>query len=256
MPSSAKEFYLTFIKKEQVAKDAYAFYFSAKGGPGSAWDFLPGQYIHMYLPVTNDDGRGDSRMLTIASSPFEKQYMVFITRIIQSAFKKTLLNLSFQTKVKFYGPSGGFVLNENETREQVFLAGGIGITPFFSMLSYIDKKKLTLKATLMVSFSTVEDIIYKKELEDLERRNPNIKIIYTITHPEESRPKDDRPLAENWDGEKGRISKELIAKYVNKPLDSLYYIVGPPNMVDAMHDIVSEMGVASKDILTENFVGY
>ncbi len=234
MASSAKEFYLTFIKKEKVAKDAYAFYFSSRGRPASGWDFLPGQYMHMYLPVINDDGRGDSRMLTIASSPFEKQYMVFITRIIQSAFKKTLLNLIPGTKVKFYGPSGGFVLNENETREQVFLAGGIGITPFLSMLSYIDQKKLTLKTTLIVSFSTVEDIIYKEELENLERRNPNIKVVYIV----------------------GRISEDLIKKYVSNIKESLYYIVGPPKMVDAMYEIVEGMGVASKDILTENFVGY
>lgn len=247
MASSAKEIHLPFVKKEQVAKDAYAFFFD-RAKLCSDFNFLPGQYIHMYLPIPNENGRGNSRMFTIASPPMEKQYMMVITRIIQSLFKKTLADLAPKTLIKFYGPSGGFILHENETREQVFLAGGIGITPFLSMLSYVDQKKLTLKTTLIVSFSTVEDIIYKEKLEDLERRNPNVKIIYTVTHPEESR--------KSWSGEKGRISKELIVKYVNKPLDSLYYIVGPPKMVDGMHSIVSEMGVASKDILTENFVGY
>lgn len=234
MKSSADEFHLSFVKKEQVAKDAYAFYFSARGRSVSFRDFLPGQYIHIYLPIKNENGRGNSRMFTIASSPFEKQHIMIVTRIIQSLFKKTLFNLTPAALVKFYGPSGGFVLHENETREQVFLAGGIGITPFLSMLSYIDQKKLNFRVTLIVSFSTVEDIIYKEKLKKIEKRNSNVKVVYVV----------------------GRISKELITRHVNKPLDALYYIVGPTSMVDAMYKIVEGMGVTSKDILTENFVGY
>ncbi|MBI3070366.1 MAG: FAD-dependent oxidoreductase, partial [Candidatus Levybacteria bacterium] len=124
MTSSPQEFYLPFIKKEQVSKDAFAFYFKREVN----FDFLPGQYIRMHLPGTNIDGRGDKRPFTIASSPLEKEHIMIVTRIIQSAFKKRLSELSEGEKVKFYGPLGGFVLHEEEKNEQVFLAGGIGIT--------------------------------------------------------------------------------------------------------------------------------
>lgn len=234
MKSSAYEFYLPFIKKEQVAKDTYAFYFSARGRSVSFRDFLPGQYIHMYLPIKNENGRGNSRMFTIASSPFEEQHIMIVTRIIQSLFKKTLFNLLSTTLVKFYGPSGGFVLHEEEKRQQVFLAGGIGITPFLSMLSYIDQKKLNLRVTLIVSFSTVEDIIYKEKLKEIEKRNRNIKVVYII----------------------GRISKEVIKKHVPNIKKSLHYIVGPPKMVEDVYEIIEKMDVKSENILTEDFEGY
>lgn len=245
MSSSPQEFYLPFIKKEQVAKDAFAFYFDRTK---VAFDFLPGQYVRIHLPETDIDGRGDKRPLTIASSPLEKEHIMIVTRIIQSAFKKRFSELASGEKVKFYGPIGGFVLHEEEKSEQVFLAGGIGITPFLSMISYVDGKKLPLKIVLFVSFSTVEDVIYKEKLEEIAQRNQNIKVVYTITKPEESK----LP----WSGETGRISEALIKKHVTSPLEQLYYIVGPPQMVSAMEELVSTMGVPSQQILIENFTGY
>lgn len=245
MSTSPQEFYLPFIKKEQVAKDAFAFYFDQTK---AQFDFLPGQYVRMYLPGTDIDGRGDKRPFTIASSPLEKNYLVITTRIIQSAFKKRLSELNPGEQVKFYGPMGGFVLQEEEKNEQVFLAGGIGITPFLSMLSYVDEKKLPLKITLFVSFSTAEDVIFKDKLEEIGQINQNIKVGYTVTKPEESK----LP----WSGETGRISEELIRKHVKIPLEALYYIVGPPGMVSAMEELVGKIGVPTQKILIENFTGY
>lgn len=245
MFTTAREFYLPFIKKEQVSKDAFAFYFDRTK---VQFDFLPGQYVRMYLPGTDIDGRGDKRPFTLASSPFEKEHVMIITRVIQSTFKKRLSELSVGEKIKFYGPMGGFVLHEEEKSEQVFLAGGIGITPFLSMISYVDGKKLPLKITLFVSFSTVEDVIFKEKLEEIAQRNRNIKMVYTVTKPEESR----LP----WNGETGRISEELIRKYIKDYLKTLYCIVGPPAMVSAIEELVSKMGVSSQRILIENFTGY
>lgn len=246
MSTSPQEFYLPFIKKEQVAKDALAFYF---GQTNVQFDFLPGQYVRMYLPGTGIDGRGDKRPFTIASSPLKKEHIMIVTRIIQSTFKKRLSELSVGEKIKFYGPMGGFVLHEEEQNEQVFLAGGIGITPFLSMISYVDEKKLPLKITLLASFSTVEDIIFKEQLEVIAKRSENVKVVYTITKPEESK-------LSSWNGEIGRISEELIRKHIKNPLEALYYIVGPPQMVSAMEELVAKMGVPSQRILIENFTGY
>lgn len=238
---SKKEYYLTFIKKEKVSKDAYSFYFTR------AFDFLPGQYIRMTLDIENPDERGMPRSFTISSSPLE-DYITITTRIIQSSFKKKLESLIPGTKVKFFGPMGSFLFNKEDKTPRVFLAGGIGITPFHSMITYANAKKLAIPVTLFVSFSAVDEVIFKEELEEISKNNPNIKIIYTITYLED--PKD------NWKGETGRISESLIKKYIPNVSTPIYYIAGPPKMVEAMVRIVKNMGVSDEKIKTENFIGY
>ena len=240
-----KEFYFPFVKKEKLARDTYSFYFDpAERG----FNFLPGQYVRMTLDIKNVDSRGSSRSFTISSSPLEKDHIAITTKIIESSFKKRMLKLAAGEKVKFFGPMGGFVLDEKEKGQRVFLAGGIGITPFHSMITYSHKKKLSIPITLIVSFSSVEDLVFYKELSDIAKENPYIKIIYTVSHPEES----DKP----WNGEIGRVSEDLIKKYVPSFLNPLYYIVGPPKMVAAIEEVVKNMGVRNEKIFIENFTGY
>ncbi|MBI2033040.1 MAG: FAD-dependent oxidoreductase [Candidatus Levybacteria bacterium] len=238
-------FSLPFLRKEQVAKDAHAFSFDLSSVPFS---FLPGQYIRMTLPHENADERGTSRFFSIACSPLKTNTLRIITRIIKSTFKKTLFNLSEGTPVQFFGPLGRFVLLENETMPHVFLSGGIGITPFLSMVPYAAEKKLSIPITLFASFSTTEEMVGLEEVTNAERENPAIKIVYTITRPQES----EKP----WNGETGRISEEMIKKYIQKSLDCLFYIVGPPAMAEAMNQIVTSLGVLKDQIRRENFTGY
>lgn len=235
-------FHLPFIKKDKVAKDTYSFYFSRAQ---LDFDFLPGQYIDMILPIKNPDYRGSERSFTISSSPSDKNHIIITTKIIKSSFKKTLINLKSSQLVEFNGPWGGFVFKEEETFPRVFLAGGIGITPFHSTIAYAHSKNLSIPITLFVSFSGWEDAVFYKELSDVSKENPNIKIIYTITHPDDQ-----------WKGETGRISEALIKKYVSDISKPLYYIVGSPDMVAAMEEIVLGMGVPNERIFIENFTGY
>jgi len=245
MTIQPKEFYLPFVKKEKVAKDTYAFYFDqAELG----LDFLPGQYIRMTLDIDNPDNRGSSRFFTIASSPLEKEHIMITTKIIKSSFKKRLMMLKPQELVKFFGPMGGFILNEEEKDQRAFLAGGIGITPFHSMITYAFSKNLSIPITLLVSFSTTEDVFWHEKLQGIVKKNPYIRVIYTISHPEESRVQ--------WNGETGRISEALIKKYVPDIFKPLYYIVGPPAMVAAIEETVRKMGVSNERIFIENFTGY
>lgn len=245
MSTTSKEFYLPFIEKEKVTKDTYSFYFDqAELG----LDFLPGQYIRMTLDIKNPDNRGDSRFFTIASSPLEKNYIMITTKIIESSFKKRLMELNNGEKVKFFGPIGGFVLDGEEKDRRVFLAGGIGITPFHSMVVYAHAKELSIPITLLVSFSTVEDIVFKEELDNIASKDPHIKVIYTVTHLEKSKLK--------WKGETGMISEDLIKKYIPNILEPQYFIVGPPAMVTAIEEVVRNMGVANDKIFIENFTGY
>lgn len=238
-----KDFSLPYSKKEQISTDGYSFYFDRKG---SDLDFLPGHYIRMSLQLQNPDERGSSRFFSIASSPLEKDYVVVTTRVLQSSFKKTLLQLSSGTEVKFFGPVGQFVLKEEDLTPRIFLAGGIGITPFHSMITYVTEKKIQIPITLFVSFSALDEVLFRKELEKISEENPLIKIIYTITHPQDG----------EWKGEIGRISEDLIKKYVSDIQSAQYMIVGPPTMVSAVIELVQKMGVEQERIKKENFVGY
>src|SRR3989344_5705320 len=160
MRTGQKQFFLAFVRKEKVAEDTYFFYFDlAERG----FVFLPGQYIDMVLPHKDPDNRGIERSFTIASSPLDKKYLMVTTKTIKSSFKKALENLKSSQPVEFNGPWGGFVLKEEETFPRVFLAGGIGITPFHSMISYANTKKLLIPISLIVSFSRIEDLVFRSE---------------------------------------------------------------------------------------------
>lgn len=239
------DFYLPFIKKEKVARDTFAFYFDRKN---IDLKFIPGQYIKMRIPHENADERGTSRSFSIASSPLNKENIFIITKIIQSSFKKRLNNLSVGQKVEFFGPLGSFLFKEEDTTPRVFLAGGIGITPFLSMISYANEKKLQIPITLFVSFSAVEEFIYYDYLTNIVKNNPSIKIAYTASRIEESQIP--------WNGETGRISQDLIKKYIVNIGFQKYFIAGPPAMVSAMEELVKGLNIPAEQIKKENFIGY
>ena len=227
----AKYFYLSFVKKEKLSEDTFIFYFDRRT---TGFNFLAGQYIHIYLPIPNEKGRGNSRIFTIASSPLEKDYIFIATKKGKTIFKKTLFNLKSQTPVKSYGPSGSLVIDEIKKPSYVFLAPGIGITPFRSIIKYISQKNLDISVILLASFSKKEEVLFSRELVNISRSNPNIKIVYTLT----------------------RISKKLIKKYVKNINKHLYYIAGPASSISDLEGVVSDMGVGSSKIFLEDFEGY
>lgn len=240
----SKPYVIKFLSKQELAKNTYTFIFEQPND----FEFLPGQYNRWTLPITATDGRGSSRFFTISSSPLIKDRLTITTKIIQSDFKKALLNLKANDEIKIFGPMGNFILDETNTKPRVFIAGGIGITPFHSMLTYAAAKNSTIPLTLFVSFSIPEEIVFYEELKKLEEQHPTIKIIYTITKPEESQT--------TWNGEKGRISEEMIKKYVADINNTLFYVVGPPPMEEGTKKLLSDMHIFEENILTEAFTGY
>ncbi|MDP3941240.1 MAG: FAD-dependent oxidoreductase [bacterium] len=241
-----RDFQLPFIRKERVAKDAWKFYFDRSGI--ADLDFLPGQFIKMILDIENPDERGFSRTFSITSSPLDKEYLTITTHIIQSAFKKALYNVTPGTDVKFFGPSGRFVLHDEDTFPHIFLAGGIGITPFHSMITYSAQKNLLIPITLFASFAKDEDMLFYDELMTISSNNPNSKIIYTLTKLGK--------LQGAWSGETGRIRPELVRKYCPDFQNAHFFITGSPHMVDAMLAMVKEMDISDEQVKKERFVGY
>lgn len=236
---------VVFVKKEQVASDTYTYYFERKN---LTEDFLPGQYMRMTLPITATDGRGSSHFFTISSSPTKKDFLTVTTKRGQSDFKNALFGLTPGTPVQIMAPIGGFLLRPEDQTPKVFLAGGIGITPFHSMITYAADLDLKTQLTLIVSFSTVEEIVFYDELTEIEKTHNNIKIIYSVSHPENS----NKP----WTGDKGRISEELIKKYIPDIMSPVFMVVGPPAMVDATEQLLKTMNIPLDHIKVEQFTGY
>jgi len=240
----SQSYTIRFIKKRKLTKDTYIFYFEKPKG----FDFIAGQYNRWTLPISVKDGRGSSRFFTISSPPSKKDALVVTTKLIQSDFKNALLELEKGQKIKTFGPMGQFVLDKNSEKEHVFLAGGMGITPFYSMLANAVAKNNKNKFTLFASFTIPEEVIFLDELTKITKNHPNINVTYTVTKPQASQ----MP----WKGETGKISKDMLKKYqINIP-GSIFYIVGPPPMVEELQKLLEDMHVPNEQIKTEQFTGY
>jgi ferredoxin-NADP reductase len=167
------------------------------------------------------------------------------TRLRDSAFKRSLAELPLGAEVEVEQPKGTFVLPEESSRPLVFVAGGIGITPFRSMLRYIEDEHLPYQVTLIYSSRDRESAAFLEELEGIERTNPNVRLILTITDDEE------------WPGERRRIDAAFLRDHLGDDLDEASYMVaGPPGMAKA---VTAELEAASVDpdrIATDSFSGY
>ncbi len=203
------------------------------------FDYKPGQYMMVDLETGDDEG---THPLSIASSPTE-DFLLFSTKISESSFKKKFNKLKVGDKIKVKGPMGVFVLDVN-AKNIIFLGGGIGITPFRGMIKYACDKKLPIKLTLLYSNKTPAEICYKDEWDLLEKHNPNLKVVNTITEDQ------------SWQGRKVRVSEEMIKEFCNDLNNTLFYICGPPGMVDALSNLLKTMSVPRQNVKVEKFVGY
>jgi len=203
------------------------------------FDYRPGQFVSMKL-------NAGVHSFSISVSP-GKGFIEITTKLSGSGFKNEFSELKKGGLVSIIGPSGRFVVDENEKR-QCFLVGGIGITPFRSMLEYIAEKKLGTNVIVIYSNKTPEDIAFRKELDMLAIENKNIKIIHTITRPEESKTA--------WKGLTGRIDAEMVERLVPDWKQRTFFVCGPPAFVDATEKFLLEMGIAREKVRVERFTGY
>lgn len=215
--------------------------------PGN-WTFKAGQSVDMTLlnpPET--DSEGNTRALSIATAPQEETLMV-ATRMRDTAFKRTLKTLPLGSAVKVEGPFGNLTLHNNAAKTAVLLAGGIGITPFRSMVFRAAREKLPHRVFLFYCNRRPEDAAFLEELQALENENPNYRLIATMTQMEKSK----RP----WHGETGFVNDRMLSKYLKGAASPIYYIAGPPGMVKGIREVLSKQSVDDDDIRTEEFSGY
>lgn len=237
---TAKQFNLPLLRKEQLGENTYSFYFDRRE---SDWDFIPGQYVYMTLPHEYPDDRGTGRYFTIASSPKQKDMLMFTMKIFQSSFKEALLQLKPGEAVQMFGPMGWFLLPEHTAKEKVFISGGIGITPFHSLLQTVADESLLQPITLFASFANKEEILFHDVLQKVSKKNSKIRVVYTLTQ-------------EEWSGETGRVTPSLLQKHLVDILRPVYYIVGKPAMVASTQKMLVDSGVPEEQIQIEDFTGY
>ncbi|HEY7676949.1 MAG TPA: FAD-dependent oxidoreductase [Candidatus Methylomirabilis sp.] len=230
--------------RAEVAEGTMAFHFEKP----SDFAFTAGQFVNLSLvdpPETDDEG--DDRTFSIASAPSEPE-LVCATRMRDTAFKRVLKAAPMGTAVMVAGASGRMVLHDDPGRPAAFLAGGIGITPFRSIIVQAARDRAPHRLFLFYSNRRPEDAAYLDELQGLQRANDNYRFIGTMTDMAKSR----RP----WAGETGYINGDMLARHLGSLTGPIYYIVGPPPLVDAMRKMLADAGVPGTDIRIEKFAGY
>lgn len=233
-------FKLKLLNKEEIANNTFVFYFEKPAG----FQFTSGQYGGFTLINPNIiDANGITRRFSILSAPHEA-HLTIVTRIQSSAFKQNLLDLPLGSEIKFAGPTGTFTLHEDDA-PAVFIAGGIGIAPFYSIIKDCiqagDKRSLSL----FYGNQSIKDAPFLSELISLEKQSSLFKLIATLanTHPE-------------WQRETGFITDTMIKKYLNDIHQPIYYVCGSPAMVTALQETLAEMGIDEDRIKVEDFPGY
>ncbi len=230
--------------RQEIAEGTMAFHFEKPAG----WTFKPGQYVDMtVLDPAETDSEGNIRSLSIASAPHEGTFMV-ATRMRDTAFKRVLKTMPLETKVKVEGPLGSFTLHRDASRPAVFLAGGIGITPFRSMLVNAARTGLANRIVLLYSNRRPEDSAFLSELQKIGDENKNCQIVCVMTEMEKSK--------RQWNGETGFIDKAMLGRFVPGTSAAIYYVAGPPVMVAAMNKTLAGAGVNEDDVRSEDFAGY
>jgi ferredoxin-NADP reductase len=210
--------------------------------------FRPGQFIDFTLPGLPAKGMSSlTHTFSIASSCFASEILV-ATRMRDSAFKRALSVLPLGTEVSIRGPMGAFVLHRDASRPAVFLAGGIGIAPFLSMLSSAAIDKTHPPIFLFYANRHIEDAAFMDALWDVEMSNQNFHFFPTFTRIAIGH--------QGWKGATGPINAQMLSKHISDLQNPIYYVAGPPGMVSGVYQTLAELGAPRENIRIEHFAGY
>jgi ferredoxin-NADP reductase len=233
----------TVMHKEQVSSDIMDFHFT----PGKTINFLPGQYMEWTLSHPKTDSRGNRRYFTIASSPTEDTVRLGI-RFYQegSSFKKAMLALQQNHQIVGSQISGDFTLPKDKKKKLVFIAGGIGVTPFRSMVRYlIDKNEK--RSIVMFYINKRKDEIVYEDVFNQAKDQLGINTVYTLT--------DKANVPSNWQGRVGRIDTEMLRQEVPDFMERMFYLSGPHAMVVSAEKVLRSLSIPRKQIKKDFFPG-
>jgi ferredoxin-NADP reductase len=231
-------------KRQEIAEATLAFHLEKPVG----FQYKAGQFVNLTLiqpPET--DAKGNTRSFSMAGAPYEEGLM-FATRLRDTAFKRVIKGLPLGTQVKIQGPFGNLTLHPDAARPAVFLTGGIGITPFRSIVLDVTRNKLLHRVFLFYSNRRPEDAAFLEELLEIRSQHPACKLVATMTQSEKSK--------QCWQGKTGYINREMLVESIGDLSAPIYYLAGPPSMVSTLRKTLDDVGIKEADIRMEEFEGY
>ena len=235
---------LVLSRKIEIAKDTFELVFTKQGGI----NHIAGQYMEWTLPHDHPDNRGVRRCFTISSAPHDSEVRLGIKVFEKgSSFKNTLINLPIGSMVYGVNPAGDFILPHSKSKRVVWIAGGIGVTPFASQMRDLINKNEKRDITLFYANKTEAEIGYVK-LIDEARMRIGMKYVSVLA--------DKTQLSVGWIGESGFIDKPMLDRHLKDIPNYVYYISGPQGMVESYKKILSDSGVPNKNIITDYFPGF
>ncbi len=242
--SSKQKLVLSLKQKIQIAPDIIDFLFVSN----EKLAFLPGQYLEWTLPHKKIDIRGNRRYFTLASSTTEQAIRIGVKFYPNgSSFKNSLGTLDENKTIVAGQLAGNFVLPKNPNQKCVFIAGGIGITPYRSMIKSLLDTQESRPITLFYTDKNFSEIIYKDVFDEAQSRF-GIKTVYVLTNKEN--------LPSNWQGRVGRINEQMIREEVPDYQERIFYLSGPHLMVKEFEETLLNMGISRSKIKTDFFPGY
>ena len=235
--------FLKLKEKIRLGPDIYDFVFES-----SKISFQPGQYLEWTLSYPSVDSRGNRRFFTIASSPTEQNLRIGVKLNPKSSgFKSNLFSLQIGKEVVASQLSGSFTMPKDQNKKLVFIAGGIGVTPFRSMVKYLIDNNERRNIVLFYCNKLISDIVYANIFREAFFKF-GLKTIYTLTDLEK--------LPPGWTGQTGFISEEIIRREVPDFKDRIFYLSGPHAMVATFEKTLKQMGVSKNQVKTDYFPGF
>lgn len=235
----------TLKARQSVAEGTTAFHFDKPAG----FDFKPGQAIDVILP--RDGIAADSpdarHTFSLVSAPFEDE-LVVTTRMRDSSFKRALGTWPIGDPLEIEGPFGTLTLPKSQTRPVVFIAGGIGITPFMSIVRHASKNQTQQDLILIYANHRPEDTAFLDELQQLIKHNPRFTMVATMTDMDRS--------SKAWTSYTQQVDADLLKQATKELVQPVFYVSGPPAMVRAMSKILAEAAIDEEDVRNEEFYGY
>jgi ferredoxin-NADP reductase len=236
-------FVLPLLESRRESPSAMTFRFSTVG---TGFRYLSNQAVRLALPGV-DDPWGAARTFSLSSSPSEPGQVSITCKISDTPFKQALAVLRPGETAEVYGPIGLFLYDRH--RPAVFLAGGIGITPFRGMLRFASDTGATEPRRLLYTARVPEELIFRDELDALAHSSPHVRVRYSVTRPSESKTE--------WKGRVGRVDEAWIREAAEPLTRPKFYVAGLPDMVEEMVTTLSaRMHVPEDDLDYEVFRGF
>ena len=233
------------VERVEVAEGTMAFGFELPAN----FNFTAGQFFTLILPnQPYNDAKGNRRTFSIASPPQVDGHLQIVTRMTGSALKRSLAEVALGTPVEILGPSGAFTLHADTAVPAVFIAGGIGITPFRSMAHDAVARQLPHQIILVYSNRNLEGTAFHDEFRQIAATHRNFKYIPTLTQADKS--------PRRWEGERRYVNLDFLREHIGDLTKPIFYMAGPPGLVSTIRKAVLEAGVGPRRIQAEEFEGY